>query len=144
MTNNLQVRDILSKLPDTNAFNALLTCLNREAQDLLSKSSPEIMEIVSEYARLATLQNPSEQEADRMESLLDAANHSEILSFWMVEVDHFLGHYLGLLNEDHRESYRDQQALMKEYYGMEISPTPTDRSNKPKLNQHPDNSLRHC
>lgn len=103
---------------------------NRGNGDLLSKSSPNVMNLAREYAKLAALPFLSEPEADRLGEILAIASDCEILSFWIVEVDHVLGHHLDLLDEDDRESYKDQQALLRDYMGTEVFPTPTDRQNK--------------
>jgi hypothetical protein len=89
-------------------------------EDLLSNSTPDTIEIVLEYIELAALSSPSDDQADRLSQILAIASENSILSFWIVEADHFLGHQLGLLNEDHRESYKDQQALLREYFGQEL------------------------
>jgi hypothetical protein len=86
-------------------------------KDLLTSSTPALMEIVLEYAELASIQNPSEVQADRLGEILSIASENELLNFWLTEMDHFMGHHLGLLNEDHRESYKDQQALLREHRG---------------------------
>jgi len=89
--------------------------INQGYGDFLSKSSPKITEIAVLYAQLAALPNRSEEENDNIEKILDAANDNQLLSFWTIEIDHILAHSLGLLDEDDRESYQDQQALLMEY-----------------------------
>lgn len=84
-------------------------------QDLVGQSSPAVMQRALEYANLAALPNPSEQQANRLGEILEEAVENEILSFWITEIDHFLGHYLDLLDDNSRESYQDQQALIREY-----------------------------
>ena len=96
--------------------------------DLLSKSTPEIMQIAQEYGRLAAIRNPSEAEADRLGEILEMASQDCLLSFWIEEADHLLGHDLGLLDEHDRESYQDQQALLREHQGNSLSPRPSHRS----------------
>jgi hypothetical protein len=96
-------------------------------EDILSQSPPEIMQIVLEYGKLATLINPSEAEADRLADILADACENDVLSFWLAEVDHCLGHHLGLLDEDDREDYLDQQALLRERFGQSFASAPTVR-----------------
>lgn len=98
-----------------------------EANDILTASSPEVMELALKYARLSELPTLTKVEADDLAYILDVATRSEILSFWIAETDHFLGHHLGLLDEDDRESYRDQQALLQDYMGQENFPLPRDQ-----------------
>lgn len=88
-------------------------------RDLIGQSSPEVMQLALEYANLAALPVPSEQQADRLGEILEQAANNQILGFWVTEIDHMLGHHLGLLNEDARESYRDQQVLLREYVETE-------------------------
>jgi hypothetical protein len=107
--------------------------------DLVEQSSPEIMKLALEYANLAALAKLSEPQADRLEEILEKADDNKVLNFWITEVDHFLAHYLGLLDEDDRESYRDQQALLREYAGAEISLAPEAKMSCATLNYNPDN-----
>lgn len=93
--------------------------------DLLSKSTPEIMQIAQEYGRLAAIRNPSDAEANRLGEILEMASQDSVLSFWIEEADHLLGHDLGLLDEDDRESYQNQQALLREHQGTSLSPRPS-------------------
>jgi hypothetical protein len=125
--------DLVSKLSNPSELAEFLAHTNRQDGDLLSKSSPEIMTLVLEYARLSALPSRSEQEDDHVEYILEVANSNKILDFWIVEVDHILGHYLGLLDEDDRESYRDQQALLRDYAGTRNFPLPADKQIKTYL-----------
>lgn len=93
-------------------------------EDILSQSTPEIMEMALEYGQLSSLPNPSEEEIDKLTAILATATENDILSFWIAEVDHCLGHHLGFLNEDSRECYMDQQALLREHRGERICITP--------------------
>jgi hypothetical protein len=97
--------------------------------DLVGKSSPEVMQLALEYANLAALPIPLEQQADRLGEILEQAMDNRVLSFWITEIDHMLGHHLGLLDEDARESYRDQQVLLREYVETkrENFPVPVNR-----------------
>lgn len=91
--------------------------MNQIRKNIISDSSEVAVELAKEYAKLVVLPKRKEEEEDRIDEILALANHSEILSFWLIEIDHFVGHYLGLLDEDDRESYKDQQALLREYAG---------------------------
>jgi hypothetical protein len=93
--------------------------------DLLTASSPEIMKLALEYSQLAALPSMSEQQANRLGELLAIASDSIILSFWISEIDHTIGHHLGLLDDASRHTYRSQQALLREHLGEEqLSPNP--------------------
>jgi hypothetical protein len=95
--------------------------------DILTQSTSEIMALALEYSQLAALPNPSDEESDRLADILGMATNDDILNFWLTEVDHCLGHHLGFLNEDHRESYRDQQSLLREHRGERICITPSQK-----------------
>lgn len=82
---------------------------------LLSQSTPMIIDLVLEYAKLATQASLTDTEADRLDEILEMATENPTLNFWMTELEHLISHRLGLLNEDDRESYKDQQAMMREY-----------------------------
>lgn len=80
-----------------------------------SQSTSKIMQLASEYARLASQASLTDAEADRLGEILEKANEHPALNFWIAELDHLLSHRLNLLSEDDRESYKDQQAMMREY-----------------------------
>lgn len=136
MSNYFQVKDLLSKLSNPRKLADVLNASNQKEGDFLSQSSPEVMALALEYAKLASLPNRSTQEDDRLGEILEVATYSEILNFWTIEVDHFLGHHLGLLDEDARESYQDQQALLRDYLGTKDFPTPAHRQIKDYLCTH--------
>ena len=92
--------------------------------DLLSKSSPEIVELAVEYAELSSRMNPSPDEDDRLGEILALATEDEVLSFWLTEIDHILAHHLGFLTDEARQSYEDQQALLREHRGSPIDTHP--------------------
>lgn len=105
--------------------------MNQIRKNIVSDSSEVAVELAKEYARLVVLSKRQEEEEDRIDEILQLANHSEILSFWIIEIDHLVGHYLGLLDEDDRESYKDQQAFLREYAGTgEISSRPNQVTEK--------------
>lgn len=120
-------------------------------EDLLTKSTDEIMKLSLEYSKLAAKEQLSEQEADRLGEILTDAVENEILSFWINEVDHSIGHHLGLLDILDRDSDDDQKALLREYLGNEIvpSPVPSDVANhrsilKPVPDCADDDALQNC
>lgn len=101
--------------------------------DLLGQSSPAIMKQALEYARLAALPHPTEAEKNQLGQILEQAVEDEIISFWIAEIDHLLGHHLGLLDESARETYRDQQAFLIDYAGKGYLNTETDLQIDPSL-----------
>jgi hypothetical protein len=130
MSTSFQVQALLSQLSEPEKLADLLNMSNQQDKDLISQSSPEVMALALEYAKLAVLPQRSIEEDDRFGQILEVATHNDILSFWIVEADHFLGHHLGLLDEDARESYRDQQVLLMEYLGEKGFLTPIHKQIK--------------
>lgn len=91
--------------------------------EILSQFESELSTAL-EYGKLLSLPNPSEEQADRLGAILEQAVDNSVLHFCLSEIDHFIAHYFGLLDEDDRESYKDQQALVKEYLGRTICQIP--------------------
>ncbi|NJR70046.1 MAG: hypothetical protein HC771_16405 [Synechococcales cyanobacterium CRU_2_2] len=79
------------------------------------------MKIVHEYARITYRCNHprSEEEEELIDDILKMAETNGVLEFWLSEIDHILGHLQGNLDEDARESYKDQYAVLREYLGEE-------------------------
>jgi hypothetical protein len=89
-----------------------------ESSNILLNSTPELMNTIREYYQLRSLPNLSEQQEDRVGEILELATTNRVVDFWITEVDHALGHRLGLLDESCRQSYQNQQALLREYPEM--------------------------
>lgn len=83
--------------------------------NLLSQSDAVIINLVLEYAKLAIQPSLTDPEADRLGEILEMATENPTLNFWITELEHLVSHHVRLLNEDDRESYKDQQAMMREY-----------------------------
>jgi prephenate dehydratase len=78
-------------------------------------SAPNIIKTALEYSELAALLELSEGQADRMEYILIEASNDPILNFWINEIDHCLGHQLGLTNGEIEVQYATQQSLLQEH-----------------------------
>lgn len=88
--------------------------------------APSLMEIVREYCSLMNLTELSDLEEERLAEILELANSDNCLDFWINEANHFIGHELGLLKEDDRNFYKDQQAKMREYLGIMCKPVTSE------------------
>ena len=66
--------------------------------------------VLQEYYKLECQQTLSEEDADRLQAILDKAQHDSSLDFLIDEVDHILGHESGLLNE---KFIQEQQRKLK-------------------------------
>jgi hypothetical protein len=82
---------------------------------LESLKTSYIAKLVLEYGELSTREHLLEDEADRMAEILLLATNDPLLDFWLSEIDYCLGHHLGLLDDEDRNYYRNQQALLSEY-----------------------------
>jgi hypothetical protein len=123
----------------SDRFYAILSSLQRlssinPGSDISVASSPMLMNVVVEYARLNRSTQLDLEEQELLDRILEAAQENELLDFWLSEVDHILSHQQGDLDEDAREFYKDQYTVFREYAGMKgfqfvipplISNTPT-------------------
>ena len=95
-------------------------------ENVLPDSSPELKIMLLEYYELASLYHLSEQQEERLSQILEQATCSEILAFWIAEIDHILSHKLSLLELEDRKSYQDQKAFLREY----LTANPTEGTPK--------------
>jgi hypothetical protein len=115
----------------------------------VSKLATDYGPILWEYCQLASYKQLSKQDTDRLAEILAIAEGDKELSFMLNEVDHFLAHELGLLNEASRSLYKDQQAKLREYFGSKQknickpaqTPQEQDHWNNRKQNRW---QLGHC
>jgi hypothetical protein len=102
---------------------------------LTNQSLRATSEIVYEYYNLALLSEVSEAESIRINEILDLATKDNLINFWLSEIDHLLGHRLGLLDDPNRKSYADQKAMLREYLGINyICNSPTSENSCYPLN----------
>lgn len=100
--------------------------------DILERSTKDVIETVLEYGRIGSLKRLSKEDFDRMSKILDRAVEDEILNFWISEMDHILMHELNLLEEGWLDNHKDWMALLREYAGKSIPAT------KPEPELEPD------
>lgn len=86
-------------------------------KDILTESTDEIIAFVEEYAVLTSSNSLSDKQAQRLCEILELSQNISLLAFWLNEVDHFIGHHLGYLDEKDRRQYGNQQALLREHMG---------------------------
>jgi len=94
--------------------------------DFFTTLSPKLEKLITEYARLAALPELNEQQAEQLGQILEQASQSEIIAFWIAEIDHILAHSLGLLEPQDCHSYDDQKALLREHFVREGKYLPAD------------------
>jgi hypothetical protein len=78
-------------------------------------SVPNTLKTALEYSKLASLLELSEEQADRMEYILIEASNDPVLNFWINEIDHSLGHQLGLKDREPDIQYKYQQSLLQKH-----------------------------
>ena len=72
-------------------------------------------QILQEYAKLATLSELSEQEADRMGEILELAYSDEMLTLLINEIDDLIDQSQHLSLDDEDIKSKNQQARLKEF-----------------------------
>lgn len=91
-------------------------------KDFLTKSTEEIITLVNEYAILTSCKALNKAQEQRLCEILELSQNIAVLAFWLNEVDHFIGHHCGYLNEKDRRQYGDQQAYLREHMGSFVFP----------------------
>ncbi|MEM9807386.1 MAG: hypothetical protein AAF959_19150 [Cyanobacteria bacterium P01_D01_bin.56] len=92
---------------------------NDTRESILDATTDEVSRLAVEYGQLSALSELTDKQGDRLQEILDLACEDGALSFWISELDHILGHELGLLNPDCRRDYDNKKALLREY-SMEL------------------------
>ena len=110
-----------SELENPNRQQRRITV--NSCNDILERSTKDVIETVLEYGRIGSLKRPSKEDFDRMSKILDRAVEDEILNFWISEMDHILMHELNLLEEGWLDNHKDWMALLREYAGKSIPAT---------------------
>lgn len=99
-------------------------------ESILDATTDAVSEMAIEYGRLARLPKLTDTQGDRIQAILDAACENGALSFWISEIDHILGHEMGLLGPEHRRDYDDKKALLREHFTGLLQEEPADKSPK--------------
>jgi hypothetical protein len=94
--------------------------------DLISASTPEVIQIALEYGNLAANPSLSEAQAERMGEVLELATHSPVLSFWVAMIDSYLDERLGWLKQGDRPEANHQQVVLIEYLEALVETHPQD------------------
>lgn len=97
-------------------------------ESILDATTGEVREMAIEYGQLISLPELTEFQGDRLQEILDYACNNGALSFWLVELDHIIGHQTGLLNPDFRKDYDNKKALLKEYFTEFLESSSADKS----------------
>jgi hypothetical protein len=81
-------------------------------------SVPNTIKTALKYSELASHPELSEEQADQMEYILIEASNDPVLNFWINEIDHSLGHQLGLKDRELDMQYKYQQSLLQKHLEM--------------------------
>lgn len=82
--------------------------------------NPEQINIIREYYKLRFLPALSDEQANHLGEIYQLCSQDDVINFYITEIDHSLGHKLGLLNKDCRFYYGNQQSLLREYLGIGV------------------------
>ena len=99
-------------------------------ESILDATTDAISEMAIEYGQLTWLPKLTDAQGDRLQEILDAACENGALSFWISEIDHILGHEMGLLSPKHRREYDDKKALLREHFTGLLQEKSVDKSSK--------------
>jgi hypothetical protein len=79
------------------------------------------LNLVREYAKLASCKDLSEIQRDRIGEILESAKSDGVLDRWIEEVDHFLGHKFCSLTTEGLIDIDNQAARLAECLGAELT-----------------------
>lgn len=82
---------------------------------LIEKISFEHRRAVGLYYALSIKPELTDSEADCLDQILGEAELDDGLDFLLNEIDYMIGQTLGLRDENHIKSYRDQKAYLREH-----------------------------
>jgi murein L,D-transpeptidase YcbB/YkuD len=85
-----------------------------ELSAALKTTSQTYAELLANYHELALRIELSDEDTEQLDQIYAEAEKHPMLNFLLSEIDHSLNHRLGLLNETAIESYKDQQAWLRE------------------------------
>lgn len=83
-------------------------------EDLLSATNKHT-EVVKNYLELASRPTLSNEDLERMDSILSQAESDSALSFLIGEADYLIGQRMGLFNPNDPNAFADQQAWLREH-----------------------------
>ncbi|MEL7034598.1 MAG: hypothetical protein AAFO04_03105 [Cyanobacteria bacterium J06592_8] len=107
--------------------------IQNSPENVLPIPSPHLQKVMQQYWKLANLRTLSDRQQEKLAQILELATESEILAFWIAEIDHIIGHKRGVLETEDRVSYNNQQALLREYLMLNSQPEPENLPNSEDL-----------
>jgi hypothetical protein len=108
-----------------NTQNNLSSRKSNYLENLLSQKNiwditpHRVRKLVKAYYDLSMRPSLSDKEGVQLEKIYSQASQIHLLDFWVTEIDHILGHRLGLLSEDNRVIFAKQQDLLSQKINQE-------------------------
>jgi peptidoglycan hydrolase-like protein with peptidoglycan-binding domain len=92
-----------------------MECPAEDLIGVLLQASQLYTDILTEYCRLWLRSELTDEEADRMEAIYTKAASDPLLDFFTTEFDRILSERVGLLDDQSIQSYKNQQAWLREH-----------------------------
>ena len=84
-------------------------------QKSLLQAYDNYKQILHDYHKLISKVELRNEEAERMDKILEQAESDEILNFLVAEVNYIVGKKNGLFNNENVYEYKNQQSYLREY-----------------------------
>lgn len=97
----------------------------------INKACQADADILAEYYNLTLKDELTDEDADRLAAIYTKAEASPLLNFLINELDHIVNQKLGLLDVSFVETYKDQQAWLREH----LEQMPLDRECRKEMQQ---------
>lgn len=102
-----------------------------ELNDAVSRACQADAGRLAEYYKLTLKDELTDVDAARLERIYTEAEASPLLNFLINELDYIVNQRLGLLNASSVETYKDQQAWLREH----LEQMPLDRESRKEMQQ---------
>lgn len=92
-----------------------MMCSVEDFVDSLMNASRSYADILTRYCELWLCDELGDKEADEMEAIYTKAESDPLLDFLITSFDHILSERLGLFEKEFLQSYKNQQAWLREH-----------------------------
>ena len=99
--------------------------------DAIGEACQANTDILAEYYKLTLKGELTDDDAERLEAIYTKAETSPLLNFLINELDYIVNQRLGLLNVSSIETYKDQQAWLREH----LEQMPLDRRYRKEMQE---------
>jgi len=108
-----------------------MECTIGSLDDEISKASQANTEILAEYYKLTLKNELTDTDVEQLATIYTKAETSPLLNFLIDELDYIVNQRLGLLSVSAVETYKDQQAWLREH----LEQMPLDRKYRKEMQQ---------